>query len=300
MSGKVSIGWIGLGKLGLPIATRIAEAGYAVTGYDPVPERRDLASGKGIEAVDIPGKAAGKDVVFSCLPDDGVLRSAALGESGIVKSMRSEAIYVEISTVSPEVSAEVARAAEEAGIAYLRLPISGNASIAHTGNLTCFASGPETAFEAVRPVLTTFTRAQIYLGTGEEARYAKLAVNLMLAVTAVMMGESLALARKGNIGWQDMLDVLADSAAASPMVKYKVGPLAARDFTSTFSCHQMAKDLDLILGAAHAANVPMPVTAIARETFAAIIGRGMGEEDFIAPVKHTEWLAGLGEPDKKS
>ncbi|HEX7075292.1 MAG TPA: NAD(P)-dependent oxidoreductase [Hyphomicrobiaceae bacterium] len=299
MSGKAAIGWIGLGKLGLPIAARIADAGHAVAGYDIAQERRDAASAKGIAVVTDPGEAAGKQVVFSCLPDDRALRSAALGDRGILKTMSDDAIYVEISTVSPEVSAEVARVAEEAGIAYLRLPISGNASIAHTGNLTCFASGPKAAFEAVRPVLSTFTRAQIYLGEGEEARYAKLAVNLMLAVTAVMMGESLALARKGNIGWQDMLNVLADSAAASPMVKYKVDQLARRDFTSTFSCYQMAKDLDLILGAARSANVPMPVTALARETFAAIIGRGMGEDDFIAPVKHIEWLAGMGEPDRK-
>jgi 3-hydroxyisobutyrate dehydrogenase-like beta-hydroxyacid dehydrogenase len=122
----------------------------------------------------------------------------------------------------------------------------------------------------------------------------------MLAVTAVMMGESLALARKGNIGWRDILDVLSNSAAASPMVKYKADQLAARDFTSTFSCHQMAKDLDLILGAGRAAHVPMPMTALTRETFAAIIGRGLGDDDFIAPVRHTEWLAGMGEPNERN
>jgi 3-hydroxyisobutyrate dehydrogenase-like beta-hydroxyacid dehydrogenase len=118
----------------------------------------------------------------------------------------------------------------------------------------------------------------------------------MLAATAVMMGESLALARRGDIGWEEMLGVLAESAAASPMVKYKVGPLAARNFTSTFSCHQMVKDLDLILGAGRAAGVPMALTALTRETYAAICGMGGGEDDFIAPVRHIERLAGLGEP----
>jgi 3-hydroxyisobutyrate dehydrogenase-like beta-hydroxyacid dehydrogenase len=298
MTSKPTIAWLGLGKLGLPIATRIAEAGYQVTGHDPAPVRLSLAQEGGIIAVpDLQG-AAGQDVVFSCLPDDRALLAVALGERGLLQSMRPGAIYVEASTVSPKASAQIAVAAASAGIAYLRLPISGNASIAHTGNLTCFASGPRAAFDTVQEVLAAVTRAQIYLGEGEEARYAKLAVNLMLAATAVMMGESLALARKGNIGWTDMLNVLADSAAASPMVKYKVGPLAERDFSSTFSCHQMAKDLDLILDAAHGAGVPMPLTALTRETYAAIIGRGGGEDDFIAPVRHTEWLAGLGEPTK--
>lgn len=297
MASKPTVGWLGLGKLGLPIAVRIAEAGYRIAGHDPATARLGLAQQRGIVAAGLEG-AAGQDIVFSCLPDDRALLEAALGERGLLRSIRRGTIYVEASTVSPQASAKVADAAAPLGVAYLRLPISGNASIAHTGNLTCFASGPRAAFDTAQEVLAAFTRAQIYLGEGEEARYAKLAVNLMLAATAVMMGESLALARKGNIGWNDMLDVLADSAAASPMVRYKVGPLAERDFSSTFSCHQMAKDLDLILDAARAAGVPMPLTALTRETYAAIIGRGGGEDDFIAPVRHTEWLAGLDEPTK--
>lgn len=291
--GERSIGWVGLGKLGLPIATRIAGAGHRVTGFDPVAARLDLAREAGIAPAGSAQEVASQDIVFSCLPDDRALLAAA---PGLLASMRKGAIFAEASTVSQDASAEVARAAAPLGIAYLRLPISGNASIAHTGNLTCFASGPRAAFDAIQPVAASFTRAQIYLGEGDEARYAKLAVNLMLAATAVMMGESLALARRGNIGWQDMLDVLEGSAAASPMVKYKVGPLAERDFSSTFSCHQMVKDLDLILGAGRAAGVPMAMTALTRETYAAIIGMGGGEDDFIAPVRHIERLAGLGEP----
>ena len=293
---KATIGWIGLGKLGLPIAARLAGAGHRVTGYDMSADRLAAAQEQGIAPAASVAEAAGQDIVFSCLPDDKALLSAACGPQGFLARMRSAAIFIEASTVSPQASAQVAAAAAPLGIAYLRLPISGNASIAHTGNLTCFASGPRAAFDVAQPVLAAFTRAQLWLGEAEEARYAKLAVNLMLAATAVMMGESLALARKGNIGWRDMLDVLADSAAASPMVKYKAGPLAKRDFSSTFSCRQMAKDLDLILEAARACGVPMPLTALTRETYAAIIGMGGGEEDFIAPVRHTERLAGLGEP----
>lgn len=298
MTGEPAIGWIGLGKLGLPIAVRIAGAGYRVTGYDTAPGRLGLAAEQGIAPASTPEAAAARDIVFSCLPDDKALLAATLGERGLIALMRKDAVFAEASTVSPEASAQVARAAESAGVAYLRLPISGNASIAHTGNLACFASGPRAAFDAIQPVLAAFTRVQTWLGEQEQARYAKLAINLMLASTAVVMGESLALARKGNIGWRDMLDAMADSAAASPMVKYKVGPLAERDFASTFSCHQMAKDLDLILGAAHGAGVPVPLAALVRETYAAIIGRGAGDGDFTEPVRHTELLSGLGEPEK--
>ena len=187
-------------------------------------------------------------------------------------------------------------AAQARGIAHLRAPVSGNASIVHTGALTCFVSGPKETFESVRPLFAAFTRAQTYLGPGEEARYAKLAVNLMIAVSAAMMAESLALARKGGIAWQDILKVLDDSAVASPMVKYKTAPLRTRDFESTFSCRQMAKDLDLILGAGHAVGVPLQLAAQVRETYGSLIAQGDGETDFIATVRHVERLSGLGEP----
>jgi 3-hydroxyisobutyrate dehydrogenase-like beta-hydroxyacid dehydrogenase len=295
MRRRLSVGWIGLGKLGLPIAGRVAASGFPVFGHDRAADRLGMAAALGIEPSEVRG-ACSADVVFSSLPDDRALLEATAGDGGLLAAMREGAIFVETSTVGPEASAEVGRRAAERGVRYLRLPISGNASIAHTGNLTCFASGPREAFETAQPVLEKFTRAQLWLGEGEEARYAKLAVNLMLAVTAAMMGESLALARKGNIGWQQILDVLADSAAASPMVKYKVEPLAARDFSATFSCRQMAKDLDLILAAGHTHDIPMPLAALTRETYAALIGRGEGEQDFTATVRHIEMLAGLGEP----
>jgi 3-hydroxyisobutyrate dehydrogenase-like beta-hydroxyacid dehydrogenase len=298
MDATPAIAWIGLGKLGLPMAARLAAAGHQVVGQDRDPGRAALGAEGGLEIVPtLAEAAAGRDVIFSCLPDDAVLRAVALSPAGVLTAMEPGTVFVETSTVSPDVSAEVGREAAAAGIAYLRMPISGNASIAHTGALTCFASGPQEAFERVRPLAAAFTRAQTYLGEAEEARYAKLAVNLMIAVSAGMMAESLALARRGNIAWGDILDVLSGSAVASPMVKYKVGSLRERDFTSTFSCRQMAKDLDLILGAGRSIEVPMPLAALTRQLYASLIAQGAGDEDFIATVKHVERLAGLGEPE---
>jgi 3-hydroxyisobutyrate dehydrogenase-like beta-hydroxyacid dehydrogenase len=287
-----SIGWIGLGKLGLPMAVRLNASGVAVAGFDRDQSRITLASAEGLEpAPTLSAAAAAREVVFACLPDDRVLRAVALGEEGVIRLMHRGAVFVETSTVSAEISAEVAEAADRAGVAYLRLPISGNAAIAHTGQLTCFASGPRAAFERVQPLVASFTRAQTYLGEGEEARYAKLAVNLMIAVSAGMMAEAITLARRGNLAWGDILQVLAESAVASPMVKYKAASLQERDFTSTFSCRQMAKDLDLILGAARSQNVPVPLAALMREAYAALIAQGEGDIDFSATVRHAERLA---------
>jgi 3-hydroxyisobutyrate dehydrogenase-like beta-hydroxyacid dehydrogenase len=293
-----TVGWVGLGKLGLPMAARLASSGQAVTGYDRDQGRIALASQRGVApAPTIEAAAAASDIVFTSLPDDRALHAATLGKNGLLATMREGAVLGETSTVSPDASAELAQACVSRGIAYLRLPISGSSALAETGMVSCFASGPRGVFDGLVPVLQGFTRAQTYLGDGEEARYAKLAVNLMIAVSAGMLAECLALARKGKIAWSDILDTVGESAVASPFVKYKLGPLAARDFSPTFSCRQLVKDLDLILGAAGRENVPVPLAGLMRQTYAALMAEGEAENDFIAVVRHVERLSGLTDPD---
>jgi 3-hydroxyisobutyrate dehydrogenase-like beta-hydroxyacid dehydrogenase len=292
-----NVAFIGIGKMGLPMSILVAKAGYTVTAFDQSAARLAEARGQGVAVASSPADAAkGSPVVVSSLPDDAALRAVMLSPTGLISAMAPKSILIETSTVSAEASTEVDAAAQARDIAYLRAPVSGNASIVHTGALSCFVSGPRDAFERVKPLFASFTRAQTYLGPREEARFAKLAVNLMIAVSAAMMAESLALARKGGIAWQDILNVLDDSAVASPMVKYKTAPLRTRDFESTFSCKQMAKDLDLILGAGHAVGVPLQLAAQVRETYGALVAQGDGDTDFIATVKHLERLSGLGEP----
>lgn len=292
-----NIAFIGIGKMGLPMSVLVAKAGYAVTAFDRSAARLDEARAQGISIAASPAEAVGgKATIVTSLPDDAALNGTLLGPTGLIAAMAAGSVLIETSTVSVEASVEVDAAAQARGVLYLRAPVSGNASIVHTGALSCFVSGPKDAYENAKPLFAAFTRAQTYLGSGEEARYAKLAVNLMIAVSATMMAESLALARKGGIGWQDILKVLDDSAVASPMVKYKTAPLRNRDFDSTFSCRQMAKDLDLILGAGHAVGVPLQLAAQVRETYGSLVAQGDGDADFIATVKHIERLSGLGEP----
>jgi 3-hydroxyisobutyrate dehydrogenase-like beta-hydroxyacid dehydrogenase len=292
-----NVAFIGTGKMGLPMSVLVARAGYAVTAFDQSAARLAAAREQGVSVATSPTDAVSdRAVVITSLPDDAALRAVMLGPTGLIAAMAPESTLIETSTVSAAASGEVDAATQARGVAYLRAPVSGNASIVHTGALTCFVSGPKDAFESAKPLFASFTRAQTYLGLGEEARYAKLAVNLMIAVSAAMIAESLALARKGGIAWQDILKVLDDSAVASPMVKYKTAPLRIRDFESTFSCRQMAKDLDLILGAGHAVGVPLQLAAQVRETYGSLIAQGDGETDFIATVRHVERLSGLGEP----
>lgn len=290
------VAWVGLGKLGLPMASRIIQAGTAVQGFDLSAQRLALAEDVGITPHQSLASAVAEcDLVFVSIPDDRALISLCLESGELIRHMAPGSILIETSTVSVEASARVADAAKAQGIAYLRSPVSGNPVAAEAGTLSAMVSGPQAALETAKPVFEAFTKAQYWLGDEEQARVAKLAINLMIAVSAGMLSEALTLARKGNIEWDAMLALIADSAVGSPMVKYKVPPLSQRDFTSTFSAAQMAKDLDLILNCAHGSGVSAPLAAQMREAYTALIATGHGDDDYIATVHHTERLSGLGE-----
>jgi 3-hydroxyisobutyrate dehydrogenase-like beta-hydroxyacid dehydrogenase len=288
----MNVGWIGTGKLGLPMAARIAASGTRVRAYVRSPNRVAAVQARQVVGVTFEEMAA-QNIVFSSLPDDASLRQVA-GE--LIPALRAGGVLVETSTVSPTVSAEISKELEAHGIAYLRAPVSGNPIAAEAGKLTAMVSGPKESFEVIRPLMASYSQAQFWLGDGEQARYTKLAVNLMLAVSAGMLGEALALARRGDVAAADVLDVIAASALGSPMVVGKVGFLKAADYTPTFSGQQMAKDLDLILSAANATGVAAPLAALMRTQFAAICAHGEIDQDFIAVVKVAQRLAGLGEP----
>ena len=287
----MNVGWIGTGKLGLPMAARMAASGTGVRAFVRSPERLEALRARHVVCVTFDEMAA-QNVVFSSLPDDAALRQVA---DELIPVLRRGGVLVETSTVSPTVSAEISKELAAHGIAYLRAPVSGNPIAAEAGKLTAMVSGSEEAFEAIRPLMASYSQAQFWLGEGEQARYAKLSVNLMLAVSAGMLGEALALARRGNVALADMLDLIAASALGSPMVVGKVGFLIAADYTPTFSGRQMAKDLDLILSAANATGVAAPLAAFMRTQFAAICARGEIDQDFIAVATVAQHLAGLGE-----
>ena len=293
MSAKPRIAWIGIGKLGLPMAARIAAAGFDIVGTDVSGERIAAAKARSLPtAADSAQALGGASVVFTSLPDDKTLIKAVAGAGGIIENMPATAILVETSTVSPEASAEVAVVAEKRGVAYVRSPVSGNPVSVEAGSASVLCSGPQAAFETIRPIVAAFSKSQKWLGNSEQARYGKLAINLGVAVTSGMIAEALVMAEKGGITRHDMLEVMCESVMGSPFLKYKAPPLERNDYAPTFTCRQMIKDIDLILGACQATGVPAPLTAIMRQQYSALISRGHADEDFIACVKLTEEMSG--------
>ncbi len=285
---------IGVGKMGLPMARHLAAAGHSVTVSDPSLERCQLARAQGLEVSTSPAAAmAAAEVVLSSLPNDAALLAVA---AQVAAHAHVGAIYVDTSTVSLQASAEAAQALAARGVLYLRCTVSGNNKMAEAAQLTVMASGPRAAYTTVLPLLRTLGPNQFYLGEAEQARLMKLVVNLMIAQTSAMLAEALTLGRKGGLAWRDMWQVLTASAVASPIVKAKAVQLSERDFTPTFTVEQMIKDLDLILNAGEACDVPLMQTAMTHQLMCAAVVQGDAADDYAAIIKVLERGAGI--PDR--
>jgi len=292
---QAALGWIGLGKMGYPICTNLAKAGFPLAVYDIDPARgTSLAASHGVTAAaSLADVARDADIVFSMVPDDAALKAVALGPDGVLACMARGAIFVDLSTVSPEASVEVGEEAARLGIRYVCAPVSGSTALAETASLTVLASGADAAFHDAEPAFAAFSRQCHYVGDGHQARYMKLAINHLVGSTAVLVAEALTLGRKGGLDWSTMLTVLGESVAASPLVKYKLEPLRRRDFTAAFSAAQMLKDMTLVAGAGAAAGVDMPAAILVRDRFASYATGDDAGKDFFAIVEDVEASASL-------
>lgn len=291
---KPNIGWIGLGKMGLPMATHLVAAGYPVAVFNRSPEKAKPLVEKGARCIErVQDLARDSDIVFSMIADDHALLDIAAGENGALEALRPGSVFVDMSTVSPSASERVAVVARSNGIRYLRAPVSGSTAMAVAASLTVLVSGPSDAYNEVEALFRVVGKKIYYLGTEEQARYMKLSINMMLGITAAMMSEAMIFSERVGVDWHQMIEVINNSAVASPLIGYKAKMLSERDFTSMFTTSQMAKDFDLALDAARSLNVPLPITALTRQFLGATIASGRGESDFFSYVALLEELAGL-------
>ena len=285
------IGWIGVGKMGNPMSTRLIEAGHRLTICDPVTENRASLVARGAYVADSPAELAERcEVIFSTIPNDRALEDIVFGgeESGSLRSRMGEgSVLVEMSTVSPTVSRRVAEELSSRGAGYLRCPISGSTALARSGSLTALASGDSAAWERTAPLLDTLVARKFYLGAGEEARYMKLVLNTLVGATSSILAEALALGAAGGLNDRQMMDVIGNSVVVSPLIRYKQEAIAQRDFSPAFSVLQMIKDFALIADAGRARQVPMFVTNLIHQQFIAAANAGYAEKDFFVLV---DWM----------
>ena len=281
---RPAVGLIGLGNMGSAFAERLLDAGYDLVVYNRSREKTEPLAARGATvAVEVADLAAAVDIVLTSLSDDDAFGSVA---ATVAASARPGTVLVDMSTVSPDASARVAALAERASILYLRAPVSGNPGVVRAGNLALIVSGAPAAFERAEPVLRAIGPNIRVVGDAEEARVVKLAINLVIAGLAQLMSEALFLGEASGVSRAALLESIGNSAAGAPFVKYKTEPLLRDDYSATFTTNLMEKDIDLVLDAAEAGGVRLPLAGEIKGLLRSAIEAGYGDDDFMALFLH--------------
>jgi 3-hydroxyisobutyrate dehydrogenase len=278
----MKIGWIGVGRMGAPMAARLLGAGYPLAIWNRTPAKAKTEELKGATVVDSRAGLADVDVLFTMLSTGKDVLDVCFGADGMFRDGLGTMpkLLVDCSTIGMDESAEVRAGLARRGVPFLASPVSGNPKCVRAGKFCCVASGPRAAYDKVKPLLLAIApRGATYAGEGELARMCKIAVNILLAVTNENMMEVTLLAQKAGIARHAFLEFLNGSVVGSIFTRYKTPALVNLDFTTTFPPTGQRKDLDLGLALARELEVPMPVTAATREMLQAHIGIGRTQPD---------------------
>jgi 3-hydroxyisobutyrate dehydrogenase-like beta-hydroxyacid dehydrogenase len=277
----LTIGWIGAGRMGAALVTRLLDAGYDVTVYNRTASKAQPLVDRGAGIASRPIDLADRDLVFSMVSSSNDLEQVMLGDGGLLTGETSPRVIADASTVSADVSALIRSAANSHGCDFLATPVSGNPKVIAAGKLTVAVSGPREVFESVEPILNVFGRSVTYVGDGEVARLVKIAHNVMLGVVTQCLAEITVMVEKGGVTRADFLAFLNDSVMGSVFTQYKSPAFVNLDFAPTFTMALLQKDFDLGLEAAHLLKSPMPIASATRQIVAQAAGSGRGDdEDF--------------------
>ena len=278
-----TLGWVGTGRMGYALAARLLEAGCDVAVYNRTRSKAEPLTELGGTVLNSPHELADRDIVFTMVAGPEDFKAVVLGENGLLsRSDAAPSIIVDSSTISPDASAQVRAETEARGVALLAAPVSGNPSVVDAGKLTVVVSGPNDAWEAVRPYLELFGAGATYVGEGDAARLVKICHNLMLGVVAQSLAEITVLAEKGCVSRAAFLEFLNRSVMGSMFTRYKTPAIVNLDFTPTFTPALLYKDFHLGFEAAEDYGVPMPVAAAAQQAVQTLMGFGYGDVDFMA------------------
>jgi 3-hydroxyisobutyrate dehydrogenase-like beta-hydroxyacid dehydrogenase len=287
------IGWIGVGRMGFQLATRLLEAGYDVAVYNRTRSKAEPLAARGASVVGRPVELADRDIVFSMVAASKDLEQVMLGEGGLLTGDAAPGIIADSSTVSVEAGELIREAAATRGVEVLATPVSGNPAVIAAGKLTVAVSGPRAAYDRAEEVLKVFGRGVTYVGEGETARLVKIAHNVFLGVVTQSLAEITVLAEKGGVSRQAFLAFLNDSVMGSTFTRYKSPAFVDLDFTPTFTMPLLQKDFDLGLTAGDQLGVPMPIASATRQIVAQEVGEGNTEDDFATLLLRVARGAGL-------
>jgi len=275
------LGFVGLGVMGSEMVLRLLSKGHTVTGYNRTRSKAERLVQKGMKWGDSPrAVAAAADVVFSMVTNSAALEAIVEGPEGILAGLTPGKFYVDISTVSPEYSRVVAAKVRAKGCDMVDAPVSGSVITLQEGKLSVMVGGSRETFEKLKPILLEIGPKVTLVGDNGLALVMKIATNLSLAVQMLAFSEGVLLAEKSGISREIAVEVLVNSAIASPMIKYR-GPFVLRlPDEAWFNVNMMQKDMLLALELGRKLDVPMPSTAVTNEFLTAARGMGLVKEDF--------------------
>src|SRR6202045_1564072 len=300
---KHSLGWIGMGRMGYPMAERLLKAGHSVAIWNRTRAKAEPLAKQGGKIVDRPNELAGNDIVFTMVSTGKDLEQVYFGDNGLVAgSGPRPKILVDCSSIGVEQSEAIRARLKQLGCEFISSPVSGNGKTVKAGKLSTVVSGPKAAFEQVQPYLAIFAPSGVsYVGEGELARICKIAHNVFLGVVIENLAEITILAQKAGVPRHAFLNFMNASVLGSTFTKYKSNALVNLDWTTTFTPALLRKDLDLGLKAARDLDVAMPVTAATREALQSHFGAASVkddpaaylEKDFAALLETVALAAGL-------
>jgi 3-hydroxyisobutyrate dehydrogenase len=304
MAGTHTLGWIGMGRMGYPMAERLLKAGNTVSIWNRTSAKAEPLAQLGGRIAGAPSELASCDIVFVMVSTGKDLEQVLFGEGGAAAGGKGRApkIIVDCSSISVQESAACRAKLEAVGTAFLAAPVSGNGKVVKAGKLSAVASGPQAAFEAAKPYMLSFApRGVSYVGEGELSRICKIAHNVLLGVTIQNLAEMTILAEKAGVPRHAFLDFINNGVMGSTFTRYKSNAFVNLDWTTTFTPELLRKDLDLGLEAGRNLDVPMPVTAAARESLQAHFGaaqlqpdpKAYLEKDFAAVIETVALAAGI-------
>jgi 3-hydroxyisobutyrate dehydrogenase-like beta-hydroxyacid dehydrogenase len=290
----IRLGWIGVGRMGLALATRLLAAGHDLGVYNRTREKAEPLAEFGATIVDTPADLADRDVVFTMVAGSADVEEVVGGPHGLLsRGDTAPRVIVDSTTISPAVAEAIRAVAAERGTAMLAAPVSGNPKVVASGRLTIVASGPHDAWLLAQPYLELLARSVTYVGEGERARLVKICHNLMLGVVAQCLAEITVLAEKGGVSRVDFLEFLNDSVMGSTFTRYKSPAYVNLDFTPTFTPELLLKDFHLGFEAAGELGVPMPLAATAEQIIQGLVAFSGNDVDFAALLDLEARLAGL-------
>jgi 3-hydroxyisobutyrate dehydrogenase-like beta-hydroxyacid dehydrogenase len=275
------LGFIGLGVMGGNMVARLLEKGHTVTGYNRTRSKAQWLIDRGMVFAESPKVvAAASDVIFSMVTNAAALAAVTEGSDGMLAGLEPGKFLIDMSTVNPEASRDLAAKVRAKGADMVDAPVSGSVITLQQGKLSVMVGGRKETFEQLKPLLLEIGPKVTHVGDNGVALSMKIALNLQLAVQMLAFSEGVLLAEKSGISREVAVDVMIHSAIASPMIVYRGPFVLQQPEEAWFDVNMMQKDMQLAMDLGRKLNVPVPTTAISNEFLTAARGMGWEKLDF--------------------